>query len=80
MKQRSKEASTVKIIQYYESIGLVRKQNAARALATLLAPVGQKLGFSIDRIRELMRLWNRKRSIAEIRKVALTMRRRRRPQ
>jgi Cu(I)-responsive transcriptional regulator len=80
--QASKEAGiSAKMIRYYESIGLVpeadrresgyRDYSASDIHRLRFLRRGRELGFSIERIRELMRLWSdRKRSNMEIRKVA----------
>ena len=80
--QASKEAGiSAKMIRYYESIGLVpaadRRESGYRDYSPSdihrlrFLRRGRELGFSIERIRELMRLWSdRKRSNMEVRKVA----------
>ncbi|MCX7309800.1 MAG: MerR family DNA-binding protein, partial [Afipia sp.] len=74
---------SAKMIRHYESIGLVPAvdrqasgyREYARADIHRLAFVrrARELGFSIDRIRDLLRLWSdHKRATADVRKVALT--------
>jgi MerR family transcriptional regulator, copper efflux regulator len=71
-----------KMIRYYESIGLIppadRRDSGYRDYSPddvhrlRFVQRGRKLGFSIDDIRELLRLWSdRARSDAAVRKVAL---------
>jgi MerR family transcriptional regulator, copper efflux regulator len=71
-----------KMIRYYESIGLIpaagRRDSGYRDYSSddvhrlRFVRCGRKLGFSIDYIRELLRLWSdRERSDAAVRKVAL---------
>jgi MerR family transcriptional regulator, copper efflux regulator len=71
-----------KMIRYYESIGLIppadRRDSGYRDYSPddvhrlRFVQRGRKLGFSIDDIRELLRLWSdRERSDAAVRKVAL---------
>ena len=74
--------ASAKMIRHYESIGLIapaeRRDSNYRLYAT--DDVGRlkfirrarELGFSIDRIRELLALWtNRGRSSAEVKSIAL---------
>jgi Cu(I)-responsive transcriptional regulator len=73
---------TAKMIRHYESIGLVpkaarrssgyRDYSAADVERLRFVRRGRELGFSIERIRDLLRLWSdRTRSNADVRKVAL---------
>jgi Cu(I)-responsive transcriptional regulator len=70
-----------KMIRYYESIGLIpppdRRDSGYRDYSPddvhrlRFVQRGRKLGFSIDRIRELLRLWSdHGRSDADVRQVA----------
>jgi MerR family copper efflux transcriptional regulator len=80
--QASKEAGiSAKMIRYYESIGLVpaagrrdsgyRDYSEADLHRLRFLRRARELGFSVERIRDLMRLWSdRKRSNVEIRKLA----------
>lgn len=73
---------SAKMIRYYESIGLVpqadrrssgyRDYSVADINRLRFLRRARDLGFSVDQIRELMRLWSdRGRSNAEVRKLAL---------
>ena len=73
---------SAKMIRHYEAIGLIpqadRRDSGYRDYATddihrlRFVRRGRELGFSIDRIRDLLRLWSdRDRSNADVRKVAL---------
>jgi Cu(I)-responsive transcriptional regulator len=73
---------SAKMIRYYEEIGLVPKplrrdsgyRDYAEADVHRLQFIhrARELGFSIERIRDLMRLWNdRERPSREVKKVAL---------
>jgi MerR family transcriptional regulator, copper efflux regulator len=73
---------SAKMIRHYEAIGLIpaadRRDSGYRNYAAddihrlRFVRRGRELGFSIDRIRDLLRLWSdRGRSNADVRKVAL---------
>lgn len=73
---------SAKMIRHYEAIGLVpaadRRESGYRNYSVddvhrlRFIRRGRELGFSIERIRDLLRLWSdRARSDADVRKVAL---------
>jgi MerR family transcriptional regulator, copper efflux regulator len=73
---------SAKMIRHYETIGLIpaaaRRESGYRDYSAddihrlRFIRRGRKLGFAIEQIRELLRLWNdRERSNADVRKVAL---------
>lgn len=73
---------SAKMIRHYEAIGLVpkaarrasgyRDYSAADVERLRFVRRGRELAFSIERIRDLLRLWSdRTRSNADVRKVAL---------
>ena len=73
---------SAKMVRHYESISLIppadRQESGYREYSSddvhrlRFVRRGRDLGFSIERIRELLRLWSdRRRSDADVRKVAL---------
>ena len=81
--QAAKSAGiSAKMIRHYEATGLIpvadrqssgyRDYSAADIHRLRFVRRGRELGFSIDQIRDLLRLWSdHDRSTAEVRKVAL---------